>query len=453
MSIDADSAAAAPSAPSHAEGRIEEIVSLLDQGYVPNYLYYDGELFELEQERLFSRTWVFLAHESEIPEPGDFVTRWIANDSILVLRGDDGVIRAFVNSCRHRGSRLCSAEIGRARNFTCIYHGWTYDRRGRLTGVPFGRAIYQDLDKSSLGLLPVAQVDTVEGFVFGCLSPETESLREYLGDFTFYLEMQTRRSKAGLEVLGVPQRWIVDADWKIGSENLLGDAYHTPYSHGSAYEIGLMPWGGEESKPGGAKAGVHVQAGNGDVALARRPPGFYYGYPDEMIDVLRSQLTQEQIKVFDEGTGDGSGSWIVRWHAFPNLSSINIPMMFDGASDPMYFIRLWRPMGPGVTECMSWVLVEADAPEEFKKRVRRAYIASFGASGMLEQDDMENWRTISKSAKGETSRHVRQFVKMGEGQGIEPLTFWPGPGTAWPTQFFDVPAKTFLKRWARWLSD
>jgi PAH dioxygenase large subunit len=442
----------APPAGAAPASRVGEVAGLIENGNVPTFIYNDPDLFELEQKKLFSRVWVFLAHQSEVPNPGDFVLRSIGNDSVIVIRGDDGEVRAFVNSCRHRGAKLCNAEVGNARSFTCIFHGWSYNRAGELTGAPFGRAVYKDLPKDQLGLLPVAQVDQAEGFIFGCLDPAAPSLADYLGDFAFYLALSTRRSAAGLEVVGYPQRWIVEADWKIAAENFCGDAYHTPYSHHSTLEIGLLGYKNDEVKPGGGKTGVHVQAGNGDVAMAWRPQGGTLGYPPEMLDVLRSQLSPQQIKVFDDPGREGQGTWPTRWHVFPNFSALNPPMFIQGQPTPFLTIRVWQPRRPGVMEVFSWCLIEADAPAEFKERSRRAYTASFGPSGMLEQDDMENWRTISQAAQGDQTRDMAQYLRMGEGLGIEPIAGWPGPGTAWPTQYFDVPARTFLQRWAHWIS-
>jgi PAH dioxygenase large subunit len=431
--------------------RLEEVTAVLEQGGVPNSIYNDPLLFELEKENLFKRAWVFLAHESELPNPGDFVVRPIVDDSILVVRGDDGEVRAFINACRHRGSRLCMAEVGRAKNFTCIYHGWTFDRNGNLAGVPFDKAVYGGIDRSQLGLVPVAKVEICEGFVFGCLDENAMPLDDFLGDFKFYLQLTTRRSAAGLEVLGVPQRWVVEADWKIPAENLIGDAYHTPFSHRSTFEVGLVPFSSNDAKPGGPKTGVHVQAGNGDAAMSWRPEGWYMGYPPEMFETLRGQVSPEQSQVFFDGIGKGDGVWLTRWHLFPHLSCLNVAAIQDGRADPYCTLRVWQPKGPGVTEIFSWLLVEKDAPQELKERMRRAYILSFGPSGMLEQDDMENWRTISKTAQGEVARDVPQYVRMGEDVGLKPIAEWPGPGTAWPTQYFELPTMTFLKRWASWL--
>lgn len=176
------------------------------------------------------------------------------------------------------------------------------------------------------------------------------------------------------------------------------------------------------------------------------------GYPPEFLETLRGRLAADQRGLIDNGPTGEAGVFLNRWHVFPNLSCLNVAAVNGEKLDPYCSIRLWQPKGPGVMEIYSWLLVEADAAQEFKDASRRAYILSFGPSGMLEQDDMENWRTISRTAVGTHSRNVGQYARMGEDMGIEPIADWPGPGTAYPTQFFDLPTITFLKRWAGWLA-
>ncbi|UGS38229.1 aromatic ring-hydroxylating oxygenase subunit alpha [Capillimicrobium parvum] len=433
-----------------ATARLDEAIQLLDSGYVPSWIYRDEQVFELEKQHLFRRNWVFLAHETELEEPGDFVVRAIVDDSILMVRGGDGEVRGFLNQCRHRGSRLCQAEKGKARNFTCIYHAWSYNREGRLVGVPYDKTIYQGLDRDELGLAPV-RVEACEGFLFGCMDAAAPSLEEYLGDFRFYLELVTRRSRTGMEVVGVPQRWIVEADWKIAAENLVGDAYHTPFSHKSTFDVGLLPFSSADARPGGSKTGLHIQAGPADVAMIYRSPGTFMGYPPEMVQTLHERIDDRQRALLDDGTGTGDGVFLNRFHVFPNFSCLNVGGILDDALHPYCSVRLWQPRAAGVMEIYSWLLVERDAPAAFKEASRRAYIVSFGPSGMLEQDDMENWRTISRTAEGAESREVAQYARMGAESGVEPIADWRGTGTAYPTQFFDLPTVTFLRRWAEQL--
>src|SRR5689334_17063199 len=95
-------------------------------------IYGDAEVLELERRRIFGRAWCFLGHESEIPEPGDYVARELAGEPVILIRGEDGVVRAFLNACRHRGMRVCRADRDRVRYMRCPYHGWTYNANGEL---------------------------------------------------------------------------------------------------------------------------------------------------------------------------------------------------------------------------------------------------------------------------------------------------------------------------------
>ena len=99
-------------------------------------VFVDEEVYRDEQERVFGRCWLYLAHESQLPNPGDFVTHYMGEESVLVCRTASGKSRVCLNSCRHRGARMCRLDAGNAKAFTCPYHGWTYDNQGRLIGVP-----------------------------------------------------------------------------------------------------------------------------------------------------------------------------------------------------------------------------------------------------------------------------------------------------------------------------
>src|SRR5712691_9520414 len=198
-------------------GRIQ---ALLDEGSrpleadwtFPATVFNDPEIPHLEQERIFGRSCVYLGHDSEIAKPGDYAGRYIADNPFILVRDEDGEIRALFNSCRHRGMQVCRAEKGNASHFRCPYHGWTYRNTGQLVGVPAGGEAYGDaLDKSKWGLRPLPRLEVFQGMIFGCLDESAPSLDDYLGDMKWYLELMTSRTDGGLEVIGAPQRWIVDA--------------------------------------------------------------------------------------------------------------------------------------------------------------------------------------------------------------------------------------------------
>lgn len=432
--------------------RLAQIGDHVANGSVPSWIYADDEIFRLEKQRLFARAWVYLAHETELPEPGDFVVRQIVDESILVVRGSDGEVRALINQCTHRGSQLCQFDEGNLRRFRCIYHGWTFNDQGALVAVPYDREVYGGVDRQALGLRQVAKTAVHDGFVFGCMDPDGVEFDEYLGDFAWYLDFMTKRSASGLEVLGPPQRWVVSADWKIAAENLIGDSYHTPFSHRSIFDVGLLPFSTKDAAPGGTKTGLHVRVGNADLAMVQRPADFYMGYPLSVLETLKRGLADDQRALLESGAPDGSGTFMNRFHLFPNFSCLNVgAFVADDRLDPYVSIRVWQPLGPGRMEILSWLLVERDAPIAFKEASRRAYVLSFGSSGMLEQDDMENWTTISRIAVAVGGGSMPQFLRMGAHDPVQPIADWGGPGDAYPTQYFDLPARRFLERWLEYL--
>ena len=276
---------------------------------IPAHVYSDPDVFELERERLFARAWVFLAHESEVPSPGDYVVRRIVDDSFIVVRDEAGVVRVHFNMCLHRGMQVCRAEVGNASHFRCPYHGWSYRNDGRLAGLPFHQDAYggdDGLRRDEHHLLPAPRVDTIDGMVFASLAADGPSLREHLGDFAFYLGFYTRQSAAGLELRG-PQRWRVRANWKIGCENFVGDMYHTPHTHRSVVDIGLF----REPKAHKRKEGALYFAGAGGGTTYKLPAGDfaermrYVGYPDEMIERARV--------VVDAGAGGDGRPTTASW--------------------------------------------------------------------------------------------------------------------------------------------
>src|SRR5918993_3387893 len=120
---------------------------------VSRRVYFDPEVHDAELQRVFRRSWLFVAHESEIPSPGDYVTRVLGVDPVIVVRDEDGTVQVLLNSCRHRGTPLCRAAMGNSSHFRCSYHGWTYANTGQLRGVTFQVDVYgKDFDKSRFSL-------------------------------------------------------------------------------------------------------------------------------------------------------------------------------------------------------------------------------------------------------------------------------------------------------------
>jgi phenylpropionate dioxygenase-like ring-hydroxylating dioxygenase large terminal subunit len=200
---------------------------------VPYEVYTDHSVYEREQAAIFrGRTWSFLCLEAEIPYPGDYKTTRLGVAPVIVARAADGAIHAFENRCAHRGALLCFNSCGNARNFTCVYHSWSYDLKGNLTGVAFRNGVdgkggmpadfkLQDHGPRKL------KVATFSGLVFGSYSPDTPPLEEYLG-----AEIATRIRRVlnrPIKVLGYSSQ-ILPNNWKLYAENVK-DSYHASLLH------------------------------------------------------------------------------------------------------------------------------------------------------------------------------------------------------------------------------
>jgi choline monooxygenase len=192
-------------------------------GLEPHF-YYDPEVLALEDERIFSRTWQFVAHVAQLAEPGRYLTTTAGSQPVLVLRDPEGELRAFRNVCRHRGSQLLSGSGECGKAIRCRYHGWTYRLDGDLIGVPEARSI-PGLDKSALGLFP-AQVEELCGLIFVNLDPHATPLREQVAG------LPERLARYRFEELR-PQVEDVSsqpANWKVVVDNYL-EGYHVPIAH------------------------------------------------------------------------------------------------------------------------------------------------------------------------------------------------------------------------------
>ncbi|GGR46176.1 phenylpropionate dioxygenase-like ring-hydroxylating dioxygenase large terminal subunit [Nocardioides luteus] len=429
------------------------------EGMIPAHVYNDREIFELERDRLFNRSWMFLAHESEIPDVGDYVVRHVLEDSFIVTRDNKGEVRVMFNMCLHRGMQVCRAEMGNASNFRCPYHGWSYRNDGRILGLPFHQEAYggeEGFKKKGQTLLPAPSMDTYNGLIFISLDPDAEPLEDFLGDFKFYLDYYTKQSADGVEVRG-PQRWRVKANWKIGAENFAGDMYHTPQTHTSVVEIGLF----REPKAEKRKDGNTYWATSGGGTTYKLPPGTleerlaYVGYPAEMIERMKESWSQDQLDVIGR-----DGFMISAASIFPNISLVhNWPKVEDTDSDevlPFISLRQWQPISENETEVLSWFIVDKNAPEEFKALSYKAYLMCFGSTGMFEQDDVENWVSLTNTAAGSMARRLhlnsRMGMKMDGSEVVPALTKeqFAGPGKAY-VGYGEYSQRNLLSKWADYL--
>ncbi|HET9763189.1 MAG TPA: Rieske 2Fe-2S domain-containing protein, partial [Casimicrobiaceae bacterium] len=216
----------------------EEIRALVRPGRVNRRLYTDPEIFELELDRIFGSAWIYVGHESQIKEPGDFLATRIGRKPLLLVRDAAGQIVLLHNQCAHRGSLVVASGQGHTSEFRCCYHGWTYYLDGRLKSAPLLHGYPSDFDPKTpeFGMLRVPRVASYRGFVFGSLAPDGPSLEDHLGYMTTSFDDMIDRAPDGeLEVAGGVFKHAYKGNWKLYLENLC-DAAHPLFTHQSSID-------------------------------------------------------------------------------------------------------------------------------------------------------------------------------------------------------------------------
>ena len=400
----------------------------VEGGVVDRSIFTDTTIYQQELRRVFAPSWLFLGHISQLVKPGDFFTTYMGEDPVIVTIDKQSKVRAYLNSCRHRGARVCRADAGSTRAFTCTYHGWAFGLDGELQNVPNEAGYDERFDRSRWGLVEVAQLDIYKGLIFATWNPEAPPLPEALGPMTWYMDAMLDRDPEGTEVVGGVMKWVLKGNWKLAAEQFATDWYHVNMSHASALMV-LSPTGKGPKKeiantpgrqyidPRGHGAGFPTHPKSRfDAAKVHE----YYDY-----DLLRERLGDARV----EGP-------MTTGHAtvFPNFSYLPV----NGS------IRVWHPKGPNEMEVWSWTLLDRSMPPEVKEAQRLYNLRTFGPSGIFEQDDGENWSEVQAISHGFITNNVPLNYQMGLGSEREDGVY---PGRT-SELYSDAAGRSFYARWA-----
>ena len=198
-------------------------------------IYTDPTVFRTELERIWYRSWLLVGHESEVARPGDFKTTYMGRKPVILCRDDDGALRVFMNTCRHRGAMLCREKSGNKKVFQCLYHAWAYKLDGRLSSLPGIEGYGGGFRKEDHGLYQVPRLETYRGVVFANLDANARPLVEHLGGATRFLDLAL--GDAETEVIGVHE-YEYRGNWKLHLENTI-DGYHPRYLHRFVAHAGM----------------------------------------------------------------------------------------------------------------------------------------------------------------------------------------------------------------------
>lgn len=429
-----------------------------DRGIIDRAIFSDDELYRRELDCVFGKSWLFLAHEGLVPNQGDYITTHMGEDPIILVRSG-GRVRAFLNSCPHRGNKVCLHDRGNARTFTCSYHGWSFNADGELKGIPFHQEAYLgELEPEAWGLVEVPRVESFNGMIFGCWDPDAPTLISYLGDLCWYLDaFYLAVPLGGLEFPPGRQRYMSPGNWKIPSDNFAGDHYHTPYAHGSAFALqaratssrearGTSPTGPFEvaiGEPYGKGVAPHGLGGlRVDDMFYRRDLQIAETMGPEAVDWVKYRRAK-----LSNGAEDAIGGFI-RAHIFPNFSINGATSAFTARG-----LYLWHPRGPHKTLVYEWCAVERDAPETVKRRAVTDFSRGQSAAGFFGQDDTENFERVAENTRTPLAKRLPFNYAMGLGHE----TSWPDSET-WLTEglpgligprFSEINQRRFYAHWAK----
>ncbi|MFJ8812341.1 aromatic ring-hydroxylating oxygenase subunit alpha [Amycolatopsis thermoflava] len=406
---------------------------------VAGRLYTDPEIFEQEMTRIFERTWVWVAHESELPGPGTFKSTYVGRQPVIVSRDRKGALHTLLNRCRHRGASLCEKPRGKANGFTCPYHAWSYGLDGTLRGIPYPDGYEGVADKKDLSLRKL-RTESYGGMVFATFDEGIEPLADFLGDAKLWLD---RFMKQGggypIKVLGKHQ-FRFRGNWKIQLENTT-DGYHFPIVHRSwmasvdAETADMMSF---MTDP----AAITHALGNGHSVMQMVPEHSDLDVDDgsEPLQARFDHVVAELSKTLD----DAAVRKLVRaMHG----TGFNLNL-FPNVSMSAAFFRVLRPISVDET-LIEHIAIGPDGPPELDvvNRERLRIHEHFqGPFGFGTPDDAEGWDRVQRGAQAAPDMPI--LVNRGLGREKDDEHGWP---TAHVTD--ETGMRAAYRMWKQMMSD
>lgn len=341
------------------------------------------EIFDLEMQRIFEGSWVFVGMASEVPNPNDFLTSHVGRHPVVIMRDQQGQLGCFINSCRHRGATICHLLKGNKRKHVCQYHGWTYDSAGKLWYLRDKKEgdYPEAFEREDHDLARVPRFEEYRGFLFASMNPGVASLEDHLGDARILIDLICDQSPSG-EVELVPGRsvYVFEGNWKMQLENCT-DGYHFLAAHKSYFDI-----------------------------LARRKAIENTGITDTIFGDNKPAWESEEI-VGDFSLPNGIATvwspnpaspahplWDTRDELLERLGPVRTKWVFNGRNTTFFpnmqlaigfgaQLRVMRPLGPNRTEMNTYCLAPVGESAETRGQRIHQYEDFFNPTGVATPDD------------------------------------------------------------------
>ncbi len=398
---------------------LEDLSSAVQPARVHRRLYTDPAIFELEMERIFGVAWLYVGHESQVRNPGDYFLTQVGRKAMVITRDETGTLRALHNQCAHRGAMVVASDCGHAKEFQCVYHGWTYHLDGRLKAVPLNHGYPQDFDTKNpkTAMLQVPRVESYRGFIFISQAAEGQSLKDYLGHMATSLDDMVDRAPDGeLEVSGGVFRHAYNANWKLYLENLC-DAAHPWFTHRSSIDAAQQQ-SDDVYSDGTGEIAIRQMRQNGapysfwenQVGIWTYPNGHSYlgDYHDDkkLTASMEDPLFREYIGILQAKKGKEETDRILkvrRWNSnlYPNLSFMSQYQQ----------LRVVHPISVNRTVVCTYNFRMKGAPEQmFRNTVSFANIVN-GTGSLVLTDDLEIYNRVGIGLHSEGA----EWIEVGRG--------------------------------------
>ncbi|AEA69180.1 Rieske 2Fe-2S domain-containing protein [Pseudomonas brassicacearum subsp. neoaurantiaca] len=371
-------------------------------------IFTDAELFALEMKHIFESGWVYLAHESQVPDINDYFTTYIGRQPVVITRDKQGSLHGLVNACAHRGAMLCRRKQGNKGSFTCPFHGWTFSNAGKLLKVKDAKTgAYPDTFDcdGSHDLKRLGRFENYRGFLFGSLSEAVPELSDYLGETRVIIDQMVDQAPEGLEVLRGSSSYTYDGNWKLQIENG-ADGYHVSSVHWNySATMGRRNYEAEGTRT--------VDANGWSKSL-----GGVYAFEHGHI-LLWTRLLNPEVRpvhahreALAERLGQERADFIV--DQTRNLCLYPNVYLMDQFSTQ---IRVVRPLAVDKTEVTIYCMApKGESARERTTRIRQ-YEDFFNVSGMGTPDDLEEFRACQTGYQGaislwnDLSRGAKQWIE------------------------------------------
>jgi phenylpropionate dioxygenase-like ring-hydroxylating dioxygenase large terminal subunit len=385
----------------------QEIKSLVHRDHVHRSLYLDEEIFEMEMEKIFGRTWVYVGHDSLVPKPGDYMTARIGRQPVVLSRHSDGQIYVIYNSCGHRGAIVCNEPKGNAPLFRCCYHGWTFKTNGDLDAVamPRGYGKSFDLKDPALGMGRLPRVATYRGFVFASLAAKGSSLDEHLGQAKDSIDEVVDRAPDGeIDLSAGTHKYMFRGNWKLQLENVV-DMYHVPFSHESTVRRSGKQFGrraGEESGSAISDRGNAAQRWEQRSAWGSRSNGHSYnGHQPIAEHESTDPIYKKYLALLEARHGAERTRQILQPKRHNTAFYPNITLQALNQH-----VRVIVPISVDCTEVHVYPVMFKGAPEEMNRGFVRHLNMTHSAASLIQTDDLECFRRCQTGLKAHGSDWV-----------------------------------------------